>query len=132
MTNQEKDYNYAYFRKILKLSKRYKLQKAILQFQEYLNQYPKDLDAYVHYADALIKNNQLREAEEVLNTVKSKLTKETATETFEDYIIIKVKLLCQQKRYKECYQLFRKNLEIYFQRNRFLFIGISTRHCAFA
>ncbi len=115
--NEEKCFDCVSFKKILKLSRKYKLEKALVKFQEYLMRYPKDIEAYIYYADTLIKLNALQEAEKILETAKRLMTKETILATQEDYYIMKIKLLCCQRKYHECYQLFRANMKIYVKRN---------------
>lgn len=106
--------NIEYFLKIMKLAEEYKLEQAIKEYQKYIQNYPKHLNAYVFYADALIKANRLDEAEYVLSQVI--ITPRTPNKDIENLTMIKIKLLCCKKKYKECYELLLQNINIYFQR----------------
>lgn len=112
--NKKKKFHENYFKKIIKLSEEYRLQEAIVEFQKYINNYPNDLDAYVFYADTLIKANRLEEAEIILKEA-SKLPGTDLSK--EDFILIKIKLLSVQNKYKECYELFKNNMAIFYKRN---------------
>lgn len=81
------------------------------------------LDCYIFYANALIKNNQLKEAEEMLKKAEGLLSGKTSLLTYEDFIMVKVGLLCHQKKYQECYDLFQKHIRFFYHR-KWIFTGL--------
>ena len=120
MTNSKKKYFHeTYFKKIQKLSEEFRLIEAINEFQKYLAIYPKDLDGYVFFADALIKANKLEEAEDILKHAENFMeTQDYTNSSKEDYDLIKIKLLSRQEKYHESYELVKKNIDVLYKRRR--------------
>ncbi len=109
----KKYFNEAYFKSIVKLAEEYRLQEAISEYQKYIKAYPEDVSGYTLYADALIKANRLEEASGILEHASDIINKKTPGVGSDYLMMIKIKLLCCQKKYKECYALFSKNKHVY-------------------
>lgn len=120
---EKKYYHDTYFQKITRLIEEYRLEEAFNEFQKYIKIYPNDVSGYIFYANAFIKNNQLEEAEKMLKKAERLLSKKTSLLTYEDFIMSKVNLLCHQKRYQECYDLFQKHIRFFYHR-KWVFTGL--------
>ncbi len=120
---EKKYYHDTYFQKITRLAEEYRLEEAFKEFQKYMKVYPKDVDGYVYYANAFIKANRLEEAEQMIKKAENLLSKKTSFKTYEDFIMVKVSLLCHQQKYQECYNLFQKNICFFYDR-KWIFTGL--------
>ncbi len=113
---KKKYYDEIYFKKIMQMAEDFQLRRALNEFQKYFEVYPNDLSGKAYYVDTLIKNNDLETAEEVLVSVENYINNTTPMESKENMIMVKVKLLCIQKRYQESYDLLKNNLRIFYKR----------------
>lgn len=112
MSKQKKKYFHdTYFKKIIKLSKENRLEEAICEFQNYIKLYPNDLGGYIYYADACLKLGNFEEAETLLT--KAVIKTETSQASKDEFLMIKIKLLCCQEKYQECLYLLKKNIDIF-------------------
>jgi len=80
---------------------------VILELESYLEKYPYDTRARTTYATLLIESGRLEEAEVILNDTI--ITKKTVDRNLYELLKAKIKLLCNQRRYEECYKLFLEN-----------------------
>ncbi len=113
---EKKYYHDTYFQKIMQMAQEHRFEAAIYELEKYLKNYPYDVDGYVYYANILIRVNHLDEAESILNTAKKLLNKNISTLVCEDFLRVKILLLCCQKKYEEAYSLFQKNIRMYYHR----------------
>lgn len=104
---EKKYYGDKEFSYIMKLIKDKKMNEAVTQLEIYLEKYPYDTCACTSYACLLINRGDLQEAAEVIDniTVTSKTTKQSK----EEILKIKLKLLCCQRKYRECYDYLLEN-----------------------
>ncbi len=116
---EKKYYHDTYFQKIMKLTEEYRLNEAFNEFQKYIKIYPKDAAGYIYYANAFIKANRLEEAEQTLKIAEELLSEKTSLLTYEDFIMMKINLLCYQQKYEECYHLLQKNIRFFYHRKWF-------------
>lgn len=96
-----------------KLSQLYRYQQAAAGYIEYLNRFPNDYYAWGRYIDVLIKLGQLDEAEYILDSLE--LKDNVPESSRQGLLLVKVKLLCCQKKYQECYDLFDKNAIVFYE-----------------
>lgn len=98
-------YNHDYLSKIMKLAQEYKLEKALNEYQIFINNYPNVLEGYIYCADAFIKSNLLDKAEDMLNKGKLIISSTTPNRVLGFFGNMTIKLLCCQKKYQEAYDL---------------------------
>lgn len=116
MSDQKKKYFHdTYFDKIMILLEENRFEEAIYEFQKYIEIYPNDLCGYIYYAAAWIKLGNFQEADRLLKAAI--ITKETPQASKEQYIRIKVNLLCGQNKYQECLELLSQNIDVFQKRN---------------
>lgn len=121
MSNKKKKYFHdTYFKKIIKLYEENRLEEAISEFQNYIEIYPNDLGGYVYYADTWIKLGNFEEAEKLLEMAV--ITDKTSQASKDEFLLIKIKLLCCQGKYQECLNLLNKNVAV-FKRHDWGFFG---------
>lgn len=71
------------------------LKESIATFEKIIKKYPKDVDNYYPYAEALLKNNEVDKAMDVLNDLEKILGYD------EQLVFNKYRILAQMKRYEE-------------------------------
>jgi len=106
-----KYYDVGWFLKIKKIAEEHHFEKAIYEYQNYLEKYPNDCCGYAYYADCLIRCGRLEEAEKVLDDVI--IIPSTPLASKQDLIMMRLKLLSATGRYQECYELFIENIDIF-------------------
>lgn len=93
--------------------------EAKLKFEEYLEKYPKDYSAYPYYASVLITLGEFRNAEKILNFVKTKYVDDNNfcknSEKIEilkyNIIFTSLRLLSYQGKYDKLYRLYFDNYD---------------------
>ena len=100
-------YHDNYLKKILKLFDDHRYEEVLYEFDKYIKNYPNDIVSYIYCADTYMKLGNFEEAERVLNSaVILDSTSEYNKQTLE---LFKIKLLCCQKKYQECFDLLMEN-----------------------
>ncbi len=101
-------FNTAYYNKILKLVKSHQLEKALIESQKYIKNYPYDLCGYACLTDIFIKMGNFYEASLLLEEGKRVFNLNMKKDIKEFFLWIELKLLCCQKKYIECFILLQK------------------------
>lgn len=95
--------------------------ESINKFKKYIEKYPKDYSGYCFYAEMLIINRQLEEAEQVLKNINEMLKYDIDYKKHEKekYELLKatiayttLKLLVYRKEYDQCYKYIMKNTRV--------------------
>ena len=114
----DKHYDKMAFNKILKLNSDDPFE-AKKQFGIYLQEYPYDYAAYAFYASILIKIGKYEDAENILDYVENLLKYDTKIQNNVNRIkhinkaidYSRIKLLLNQEKYAECYDLYLQDKE---------------------
>ena len=114
----DKHYDKMAFNKILKLNSDDPFE-AKKQFGIYLQEYPYDYTAYAFYASILIKIGKYEDAENILDYVEILLKYDTKIQNNVNRIkhinkaidYSRIKLLLNQEKYEECYDLYLQDKE---------------------
>lgn len=104
---EKKYYGDKEFSYIMKLLKDKKFNEATYKLEEYLEKYPYDTCACTSYANLLIKNGELEKAADIIE--KTVITSKTSEITKTEIVKVKIKLLCCEGKYRECYEYFLEN-----------------------
>ena len=115
-------YNFLEFKKILKLQE-YNPKYASQRFEKYLEKYPDDTTAIIHYIGTLLIIKDTLKAKDLLSSVNinvniGKISEERINMLKGDLLFIKLKLLFYEEKYEEIVKLIENN-ECYFKNNNF-------------
>ena len=104
---EKKYFDDKWFQQILLLLDNKKIARAMEELAIYLESYPYDLCARTGYASLLLDCGRVDEAEWLINGTI--ITKRTTDRSIYELIKVRLKLLCEQRKYEECYKLFMEN-----------------------
>lgn len=104
---EKKYYDDKWFSQILLLLNNRKLDRAMKELANYLESYPYDTTARTRYASLLLGCGRIDEAEIIIN--ETEFTKKTTNKVRYELLKLKIKILCYQNKYEECYKLFVEN-----------------------
>ena len=108
---ERKYYDDKWFKYILGLLDSKRFEQALIEFADYIESFPYDVCARTSYASLLTDFKRLEEAETIIN--ETIITKKTKAINKRELLKVKIKLLCYQHKYDECYNLFVDNGDIF-------------------
>lgn len=109
-----KYFNEGAFSYVIKMVSDNRLDQAIVEFEKYLQKYPKDYCAYSYYADSLIKLGRFDEAEVLLSLIP--VDSRIPELSKENVILMKLKLFSSRGQYEDCLEIIRENFEMFDRR----------------